>query len=77
MLVKTVYENIAKANRKEIIKTVTNADGQCIWELEIMDDDDDDDDDGDDVQIQEEEGVPIPPDWVDMVQSLDVTLDAH
>ena len=43
MLVKTVCENVAKANRKEIIKTVTNMDGQCIWGLKIMDDDDDDD----------------------------------
>ena len=75
-LVKTVYENVTKANRKEIIKTVTNADGQCIWEVEIKDDDDDDND-SDDVQIQEEEGVPAPQDWVDMVQSLDVTLNAH
>ena len=76
MLVKTVYDNISKANRKEIIKTVTNADGQCIWEPEIMDDDDDNND-RDDVQIQEEQGVPSPPDWVDMVQSLDITLDTH
>ena len=72
VLVKTMYKNVAKANRKEIIKMVTNADGQCIWEPEIMDDDD-----NDDVQIQEEEGVPTPLDWVDMVQSLDMTLNTH
>ena len=76
MLVKTVYNNVSKANRKEIIKMVTNTDGQCIWEPEIMDEDDDNDD-GDDVQIQEEQGMPAPPDWVDMVQSLDVTLNTH
>ena len=76
MLVKTVYDNVAKSNRKEMIKMVTNADGHCIWEPEIMDeDDDDDDDDGDDVQIQEEQGVPAPPDWANMIQSLDITLD--
>ena len=36
MLVKMVYSNITKANRKEIIKMVTNTDGQCIWDLDIM-----------------------------------------
>ena len=40
-------------------------------------DQDDDDDNNDDIQIQEEEGASTPPDWVDMVQSLDVTLDTH
>ena len=29
------------------------------------------------VQVQEEQGVTAPPDWVEMVQNLDVTLDAH
>ena len=76
MLVKMVYDNVSKANRKEIIKMVTNADRKCIWEPEIMDDDNNNDD-RDDVQIQEEQGVPAPPDWVNMVQSLDVILDAH
>ena len=75
MLVKMVYCNITKANRKEIIKTVTNADGQCIWDSDIMEEDKEDDD-SDDVQIQEEEGVPTPLDWVDMVQNLEVMLDA-
>ena len=68
---------LLKANRKEIIKTVTNADRQCIWDPEIMDGDDNNDNKGDDVQIQEEKGVPAPLDWVDMIQSLDMTLDAH
>ena len=38
---------------------------------------DEDNDDSDDVQIQEEEGVHTPPDWVDMVQNLEVMFDAH
>ena len=36
-----------------------------------------DDDKAEEVQIQEEEGIPALPDWVEMVQNLDVTLDAH
>ena len=76
MLVKTMYSNITKANRKEIIKMVTNTDGQCIWDPDIMEEDEDNDD-SDDVQIQEEEGVPAPLDWVDMVQNMEVMLDAH
>ena len=75
-LEKTMYSNITKANRREIIKTVTNADGQCIWDPDIMEEDEDNDD-SDDVQIQEEEEVPVLPDWVDMVQNLEVMLDAH
>ena len=59
MLVKTVYSNITKANRKEIIKMVTNTDRQCIWDPDIMEEDEDNDD-SDDAQIQEEEGVPTP-----------------
>ena len=55
---------------------VTNADREYIWNPEIMDQDNNDND-GDDIQVQEEEGVPTLPDWVDVVQSLDVTLDAH
>ena len=47
MLVKTVYSNIAKANRKEIMKMVTNTDGQCIWDPDIMEEDKDDDDSDD------------------------------
>ena len=47
MLVKTVYSNIIKANRKEIIKTVTNADRQCIWDPDIMEEDEDDDESDD------------------------------
>ena len=39
--------------------------------------DDDGDDKAEEVQIQEEEGVPAPLNWVEMVQNLDVTLDAH
>ena len=39
--------------------------------------DDDDNDEVEEVQIQEEQGVLAPPDWVEMVQNLDVTLDAH
>ena len=76
MLVKMVYSNITKANRKEIIKMVTNTDGQCIWDPDIMEEDEDDGD-SDDVQIQEEEGVTTPPDWVDMVQNLELMLNAH
>ena len=38
---------------------------------------DDDDDEVKEVQIQEEQSVLVPPDWVEMVQNLDVTLDAH
>ena len=48
MLVKTIYSNIAKANRKEMgIKMVTNTDGQCIWDPDIMEEDEDDDDSDD------------------------------
>ena len=39
--------------------------------------DDNNDDKGEEVQIQEEQGIPALPDWVEMVQNLDVTLDAH
>ena len=39
--------------------------------------DDDDDDKVEEVQIQEEQGVLAQPDWVEIVQNLDVTLDAH
>ena len=39
--------------------------------------DDDSNDEAEEVQIQEEEGILAPPDWVEMVQNLDVTLDAH
>ena len=42
--------------------------------------DDNDDDQVEEVQVLEEleeQGVPTPPDWVEMVQNLDVTLDAH
>ena len=38
---------------------------------------DEDNDDSDNVQIQEEEGVPMLLDWVNMVQNLEVMLDAH
>ena len=38
---------------------------------------DEDDDEVEEVEIQEEQGVLAPPDWVEMVQNLDVTLDAH
>ena len=38
---------------------------------------DDNDDEVKEVQIQEEQGVPMLSDWVEMVQNLDVTLDAH
>ena len=50
VLVKTMYEDMAKANQKEIIQMVTNADGQCIWDPDIMTNDDNDDD-GEEVQI--------------------------
>ena len=69
-------DDVAKANQREIIKTVTNAEGQCIWDPDIMEDDDSNDE-AEEVQIQEEEGIPALPDWVEMVQNLDVTLDAH
>ena len=39
--------------------------------------DNNNDDEVIEVQVQEEQGVPAPPDWVEMVQNLDVTLDAH
>ena len=42
-LVGTVFDHVTKANWKAIIQTVTNPDGECIWNPEIMDDDDDDD----------------------------------
>ena len=51
MLVKTVYSNITKANRREKIKMVTNADGQCIWDPDIMEEDEDNDD-SNDVQMK-------------------------
>ena len=76
-LVKMVYEKVSKANLKEIINTVTDADGHCIWDPDMMAGDMDDEDDDEDIDIQEEEGVPAPPDWVNVVQSLDVELDNH
>ena len=54
-------DDVAKANQREIIKTVTNADGQCIWDPDIMEDDDSNDE-AEEVQIQEEEGIPALPD---------------
>ena len=64
-LVSLVYSHVSKANRKEIVKTVTNPNSECIWNPEIMDNDnDDEEDDGQqgDVQVQEEAGVPAAPD---------------
>ena len=75
-LVKMMNNDLARVNQREIVNTVTNADGQCIWDPDIMEDNDDDDE-VKEVQIQEEQGVPVPPDWVEMVQNLDVTLDVH
>ena len=72
-LVKSVYEKVSKANWKEIINMVTDADGCCIWDPDVMAEDRD----NEDVDVQEEEGVPAPPDWVNLVQSLDMELDAH
>ena len=74
-LIKMMNDDVARVNQREIVNTVTNADGQCIWDPDIMEDDNDDDK-AEEVQIQEQ-GVPVPPDWVEMVQNLDVTLDAH
>ena len=73
---KMMNDDVARANQREIVNTVTNADGQCIWDPDIMEDDNDDDK-VKEVQIQEEQGVLVPPDWVEMVQNLDVTLDAN
>ena len=56
---------------------MTDADGHCIWDPDVMAGDMDDEDDDGDIDIQEEEGVPTPPDWINMIQSLDVELDAH
>ena len=72
-----VYEKVVKANQKEIINTVTDTDGHCIWNPDMMAGDMDDEDHDEDIDIQEEEGVPTPPDWVNVIQSLDVELDAH
>ena len=71
MLVKMVYENVAKTNRKEIIKMVTNADGQCIWEVKswmmmvTMS------------RSRKKKGYLHHWTGVNMIQSLDMTLDAH
>ena len=43
----------------------------------MMDGDMDDEDDDEDIDIQEEEGVPTPPDWVNIIQRLDMELEAH
>ena len=78
-LVSLVYSHVSKANRREITKTMTNPDGECIWNPEIIDDNNDEEDDGQqgNVQVQEEACVPAAPDWVDVIQSLDVTLNEH
>ena len=76
-LVKSVYEKVLKANWKEIINTVTDADGCCIWDPDMMAEDTDNKDNDEDIDIQVEEGEPTPPDWVNLVQSLDMELDAH
>ena len=78
-LVSLVYSHVSKANRREIMKTMMNPNSECIWNPEIIDDNDDEEDDGQqgDVQVQEEAGVPAAPDWVDVIQSLDITLDEH
>ena len=78
-LVSSVYSHVSKANRREIVKTVTNPDSECIWNPEIIDDNDDEEDDGQqgDVHVQEEAGMPVAPDWVDVIQSLDVMLNKH
>ena len=75
-LVKTVYEKVSKANWKEI-NTVTDADGHCIWDPDVMAGNTDDEDNDKDIDIQEEEGVPTPPDLVNIIQSLEMELDAH
>ena len=76
VLIKMMNDDVARANQREIVNTVTNADGQCIWDPDIMEDNNNNDK-VKEVQIQEEQGVPVLPDWVEMVQNLDVTLDAH
>ena len=78
-LVSSVYSHVSKANRREIVKTMTIPNGECILNPEIINDNDDEEDDGQqgDVQVQEEAGMPAAPDWVDVIQSLDVTLDKH
>ena len=78
-LVSSVFNLVAKANCKEILKTVTNPDGKCICNPKIMDDDDDDGNGNEqgNVQVQEEAGIPATLDWVDVIQSLDITLDEH
>ena len=53
--------DVARVNQSEIVNTVTNADGQCIWDPNIMEDDDDDEE-VKEVQIQEEQGVLVLPD---------------
>ena len=78
-LVSLVYSHVSKANRREIVKTVTNPNGECIWNTEIINDNNDEEDDRHqgDVQVQEEAGMPAAPDWVDVIQSLDITLNEH
>ena len=75
-LVKSVYE-VLKANQMEIINMVTDTDGHCIWDPDVMAEDTDNEDDDEDIDVQEEEGVSAPPDWVNLIQSLDVEQDAH
>ena len=75
-LIKMMNDDVVRVNQREIVNTVTNTDGQCIWDPDIMEDDDNDNE-VKEVQIQEEQGVLALPDWVEMVQNLDVTLDAH
>ena len=65
-LVKSIYEKVLKANHKEIINMVTDADGHYIWDTDVMTEDMDNKDDDKDIDIQEE-GVPAPPDWVHLV----------
>ena len=61
-LIKMMNDDVARANQREIVNTVTNADRQCIWDPDIMEDDNDE---VEEVQIQEEQGVLAPPDWVE------------
>ena len=56
---------------------MTDADGHCIWDPDVMAGNTDDEDNDKDIDIQEEEGVPTPPDLVNIIQSLEMELDAH
>ena len=67
-LMKPIYYPIQQVNKGAVVEIVTNLDLSCIWDPAILEEDQDDNDVNDepDVRVQEEEGMPDAPSWLDV-----------